>query len=498
MASSNKNKPVASIRKSMITGSLWMMAMRWSIRGIGLVSTIILARLLVPEDFGVVAMSMILVGLIEAISTAGVDLALIRNADAKRKHYDTAWTFRLLQAIFVSVMLLLLAPVIAQYFNEPRVVEVIRLLAIGALASGFENIGTVAFRKELDFRREFHFRVLKKTLTFTVTIILALVLESYWALVIGIVSGRILEVVLSYLMHPYRPKVCFKASRELWSFSQWMLITNMGSYVQRKIDEIIVGGTSSTASMGTYNIATEVSKLPATELVVPITGALFSGYSKLANEPKRLLKAYTNVLGFVFLVTIPAAFGVGVVAEDLVLVLLGEKWIAAIPLIKWLAILGTVNAIAITANNLFIVIGKERLLAILIWVQIGLIAPLLFLAASQAGIEGIAMARAAFSLVFIFVIFGVLSRVADIDLKSIVGLVWRPLISSLAMVIAIIRLHPDSIGSPFVSLIFDVALGVVVFALTLYSLWYFSGKKDGAEKSIMEFVQKKFAMAKGT
>jgi len=171
----------------MIKGSIWMVAMRWTVQGIGLISTMILARLLTPADFGIVAMGMLVVGLLEIFSSLGVDLALIRNQAAEPGHYNTAWTFRVFQCTFITVLLLIFAPFAADYFGDPRVTIVIQILSLSVFFDGFENIGVVAFRKDLDFSKEFRFGVYKKLLGFVITVPLAFTLKSYWALVAGVV-----------------------------------------------------------------------------------------------------------------------------------------------------------------------------------------------------------------------------------------------------------------------------------------------------------------------
>ena len=128
----------ASVQQQMIRGSAWMIAWRWSIRGIGLVSTIALARLLTPADFGLVAMATLAVGLIEAFGDADFKLAIIRHPNPTRDHLDTAWTLGILTGTVVALALVVLAPAAAAYFNEPRVVLVIRFLALRAFIDRVE------------------------------------------------------------------------------------------------------------------------------------------------------------------------------------------------------------------------------------------------------------------------------------------------------------------------------------------------------------------------
>src|SRR5258708_190625 len=189
-----------SLNRHMLHGSMWMILLRWAIRLTGLVSTIILARLLVPSDFGIVAMAMFVVGLLELLSQSGQRLAIIRHAAPTREDYDTAWTVSVVIGVFIAVAIVALAPVARIYFHEPRVVPVMYWLALRSLLGGFENIGAVEFRRDLQFNRFFIYNVCPKLVSFVVTIALAFAWRNYWALVAGIVSLQLATNVFSYTM----------------------------------------------------------------------------------------------------------------------------------------------------------------------------------------------------------------------------------------------------------------------------------------------------------
>ena len=135
--------------RHMLRGSAWMVAQRWSLRLSGIVSTAILARMLLPADFGIIAIAMIFVGVVEAVGDTGERLALLRHPHPERGHYDTAWTLQLLVGMAVCASLLLLAPLANIYFHQPDTVPVIRLLSLRALLGGLENIATIDFRRDL-------------------------------------------------------------------------------------------------------------------------------------------------------------------------------------------------------------------------------------------------------------------------------------------------------------------------------------------------------------
>jgi len=472
----------------MIKGSIWMIAMRWAVQAIGLVSTMILARVLTPSDSGIVAMGMLVVGLLEVFSSLGVDIALIRNQQTSRIHYDTAWTFRLLQGVLIAAILAASAPFAADYFGDQRVILVIQILSLSVLLDGFENIGVVAFRKELDFSKEFRFGVYKKLLVFFVTIPLALTLKNYWALVIGIVSGRAMGVILSYGMHPYRPRFSLQAARELWSFSQWMLIANVATFLQSKIDEFVVGGMKDTSKLGTYNVASELALLPNAVLIAPLSRALIPGYSKLLDEQERLTSAFLNVLAMIAMIAFPVCLGLIAIAGDFVAVILGDKWVDAVSVLRWLALFCAIVSLASIVGNFLVALGKVRSVAILQWCYLLLLAPALVLASGHGEIADIAQTRALLSLVMCAAYLYYLTRLTPVRLSDYVAAFWRPLVASIIMLWGVQEMHGLLFSNALLTLVTDIVSGAIIFTACSLFLWHLAGKPSGAENSLLALV----------
>ena len=153
-----------SLRSAMVSGAAWMIAMRWIVRGIGLVSTVILVRLLAPEDFGLIAMAYLVVSLLEVLTSFGVDLALIQSSEASKEHFDTAWTIKLIQSASVALILAAISPLAAVYFEEPRVKPLMWFLCVGDFALGFTNIFrfACACSTKFIFRNSLHLACYKR------------------------------------------------------------------------------------------------------------------------------------------------------------------------------------------------------------------------------------------------------------------------------------------------------------------------------------------------
>ena len=219
------------LNRRMANGAAWMVLLRFVERGIGVVSTIILARMLVPADFGVVAMAMSVYGALEIMTSFSFDLALIQNRKATDAHYDTAWTFNVLFGLFLLLGLLALAWPTAEFYADARVGPVMMWLGVAALVRGFENIGVIQFQRDLNLVQEFKLGLARKVVGFMVTISFALAWQSYWALIAGIMAQRVTGLVMSYVLHPYRPRFSLAAKGELLEFTKWLALNNVVLFI---------------------------------------------------------------------------------------------------------------------------------------------------------------------------------------------------------------------------------------------------------------------------
>jgi len=188
-------------------GIVWMVGARLFDRCIGIVSTLILARLLVPADFGLVAMATAIVAILDLLGAFSFDMALIQNKDAGRKQYDTVWTFNVIFGVSCGLLLIALAGPAAGFYKEPRLTAVMYVLSLSYFLYAFTNVGLVQFRKELDFNKEFYYIFQRRVVTFLITISAAYLLRSYWALLLGMTAGRIVfEPALDRTGRPDQPR----------------------------------------------------------------------------------------------------------------------------------------------------------------------------------------------------------------------------------------------------------------------------------------------------
>jgi O-antigen/teichoic acid export membrane protein len=475
----------------MLVGVGWMVVMRWVIRGIGLVSTIILARILSPGDFGLVAMASITVGLVEIFLAFGVDLALIQNTSATRDDFDSAWTLRIIQGTGAAALVIVTSPLSVAYFHDPRLQPILWSLAVGLVVGSMSNIGTVMFRKELQFDREFRFEVMKKVLSFIATISAAMIMRNYWALVVGLLTTSVLGTALSYVLHPYRPRLSVVAISKIWSFSQWALVTNLGYYLESRSDQMIIGGSLGAQQMGYYSIASEISQLPTTEIAQPISRAVVPGIARLRHEPPRLRAAFANLIAAVLLVAVPAGLGVSLVADSVVPLALGVKWVDAIPLVKVLGALGVIRITYGNAMNLLIATGRVREVALLTWGSVLTFLALAYPVVGMTGLLGIAAIKVLINAVLLAIGMRMTLSHLEMSRADLSRVAWRPLLAGAVMYCSLSPLFAHLTVTNWWGVIAEVLAGAAIYSGTLFVLWRAAGAPDGIETMVMSMLANK-------
>ncbi len=461
-------------------------------RSIGVVSTLVLARLLAPADFGLVAMAMSIVAALEILGAFSFDLALIQNRDAERRHFDTAWTFNVMFGVANACILLALAVPAARLYGEPRVEGIMHWLAAYAAIQGLANIGVVAFQRDLELHKEFRFALTKRIIGFTVTLALAYTLRSYWALVGGTIATALAAVALSYLMHPYRPRFSIAARRELFHFSKWLLINNVLIFFTHRSTDLILGRYAGAQALGTYNVAYELANLPTTELVFPISRAVYPGYARMAERLEELRRGFLDVFALIVLFAVPAGIGITVLAEPVVRVLLGEKWSAAIPLIQILGIFGVLRASGSNSGSVYLALGVPHVIAYLALLFLAVLGTGLWLTVGDAGAKGAALSVLTAGAIQVPVGFVIVARQTGLGLSAFVHAAWRPLLSGIVMALlltAMMRSAALSSAGDLVQLVLLVPLGAVIYFSSVFLLWAAAGKPSGSEAHLLPVVR---------
>ena len=478
-----------SVSQRTATGAGWIIAWRVATRNIGLVSTLILVRLLEPADFGLVAVATGIISTIDAVSSIGVQDALVRAPDLDRAMYDTGFGLSVLRGLLTALVIAVIAWPMGQFFGDGRLTVVMLALAAGSVVSAFENIGIIDFRRDVAFRKEFDMQLWSRVVSAATTICVAVVWRSYWALVAGILTYRLVRLLQSYVMSPYRPRIAFGAWRRIIGFSMWSWASTMLGQIQGPSESMVIGRLLGTMQVGVYAVGLELGLLPTTELVEPLGRALFSGFASLHNAAQGLANMFQGAVGTGLMLVLPAGVGISLVADPMVRLCLGEQWLAAVPVVQILAIGATTTIFIHAAANLIVAIGRPK---VTFWFSVAATVvklTALLVLVPYFGVTGAAAAWVGSSLVNALLLLGYAMPHAGVSVRQVLACMVRPLLATLVMTVVLWRLGmawTPSSGADVIGFGTDaaarVATGALCYGVVLLAAWFAAGCPDGAER----------------
>jgi O-antigen/teichoic acid export membrane protein len=492
----SKNLRPPPLAQRLMRGTVWMVAMRWGVRLLGIVSMLVLVRLLQSEDFGLIAMAMAIVALADRFTDFGIVWALVRDKHAGRDEFDTAWTVRQAQLGFVALVAVAFAIPAASLYQDTRISAVLLVIAVSFGVRGFENIGVVEFQRQMEFHREFLFRVIVKFLGVATTIALAVTLRSYWALAWGMLATSLIGVLLSYTMCSYRPRWTLSSWNKLWKFSQWIISQGFARYIFENMPVLFLGRLSTAENVGYYSVSNEIASLPATEVAMPVSRAVLPGFSQLVDEPDRLTQGFLRAFSAVAIVTLPLGLGIAHVAEEIVRLIMGSQWLPAVLLLQVFSIFATFRALESLTANLLVVVDKVSSLAATSWLQALLLTAAIYPAFDAGDLQGVALARALATVVGLIILVRVVVRCGISTWLPILRAVQRPLIAVGVMTTILVAysnftgdLQSKSSLELAAVLIAKLLLGTLSYTLVLWCLWRLAGSPSGLEAQVYETLR---------
>lgn len=354
--------PRGGVSERAVKSGIWASMANFIGRGLQLVKLIVLANILTPVQFGLVAYALLTLAAMRRLSNLGIKEALIqKEEDGVNEYLDTAWTLTVVRGTVLSIIGFLGAPYIATFFGAgPTTTQVIRAMSLIPFLTGIQNPGIVYFQKNLDYDKQFVYQVGKAVVAVSVTIGLAYLWESVWALVVGDIAGVLTATALSYVLHDYKPwpSIDREQTRDLVGYGKWITASGIVVFLTTEGDDMFVGWLLGNAAIGIYQYSYKVSNAPATEVTKVLSSVIFPTYSKLQNDASNLRRAFFKTVQLATFVSIPLAVGIVAVAPVFVDAFLGAEWQPAVQIMQLLALWGMLRSIGSTTGPLFQAVGK--------------------------------------------------------------------------------------------------------------------------------------------
>jgi lipopolysaccharide exporter len=495
----DKPGPAASpaLTAKVARGAMWIFSGGLIARLLGAANTIVVARLLVPADIGLVAVAVLAMQLLQGFSDIGVSQAVVKFRDATRDDLNTLFTLSLLRGALVGLLLLIAAPLMAAFYNDPRMAGVFLGVAAAPVISGLINPRFFEFERDLRFSREFILTVVNKFAGVVVSVTVAIVFRTYWAIILGMLAGVVVQLILSYAMRPFAPRLSFKSMQKVFGFSGWLTGVSFVAALNNKLDTPILARAIGTGGAGIYFMGFQLSEMIAGQLALPLSRAIYPGLSTLQGEPERMRRAFLHGVAALGVIAMPAAFGLAFVAEDATALLLGEKWLGAIPVIQILAPVAGLQSLFYASQSYAMALGLTRLVFFRELVYFLIRLPVFVWAVLTYGLEGAIWAAAGLGLFHVALNLALYARTSG-------GRFWEPLISArrsliatAAMAVWFLWLHPNFGGADIgvsdtlalgLRLLADISAGAAVYGTAMVAAWVAEGRPDGVERSIWRAV----------
>lgn len=479
--------------KQVAKGAGWLYGYRWGERLLDLVSIIVLARLLTPEDFGLVAIAASVAAIIEGLSDFDVNKALIRARDDDPALYDTAWTLSVLRGVLSALVMV----GVAAFLTDARLAAVVLALALSPLLKGLANPRFVAFERDLIYSKLAVLTLGARIFAFAVTLSVAVVYRSHWALVLGILAGALISTFLSFALRPHVPRLSLQRFSEIFAFSGWMSLTTMVTTLSMETDKIIVGKLLGVADAGRYFMTQRVGVLPTRELISPLQRILFPSFSAIVDDRDRLRRVVLESINVLGSLSLPAGCGFALVANDFVPLALGAQWLEIVPLLIVLVpFLGLRGTLSMTLPCVM-ALGRTRLLF-----RVSAVYALVHVPAFIAGTAAFGLIGAIGSIVvagffYSYLNAWLLKQTLGISLAEIVRQLRRPLSATVSMVVAVLALfmiQPLELVSfdagSWLSLTLKVVVGGFVFCATQVAIWRLEGRPAGIEQRLLQVLSR--------
>jgi O-antigen/teichoic acid export membrane protein len=475
-------------------GAAWLAGARLIVNLLGIITTLVMARLLTPEDFGIVAIGTSIFAIVTAVTELSLANAIIHHPEPTDDHFNSAFTLGLVRAALIACMVAMLAWPIASFYGDLRLFGVLLAVAFGTLLTGLANPKVILFQRALDFRFEFLNVTSQRLATMIISVTGAIIFQNYWAMIIGNLSAQIVLVVISYTKMPFWPKVSFRKAKDLLSFSIWLTASQVITTINWRLDQLFIGHILGRPLLGAYSLGDTLAQLPTREITAPISQTLFPAFSRMSGDKRRLLLAYQRAQATLSMLAFPVGLGFAVICHPLLLLTVGVKWEEATLVVQILSAIFALQTIASPVQSAAMALNQNRMTFGRDVLNLLIRFPFVLGGLLIAGLPGVIFGRCISSMIGMLINMALVRRLFGLGILPQIWANRRSLLAAVALVAA--ALTAQLPFRPFVTteqqmlaVGVTVLVGGAVYVVSLMVLWIIEGRPDGPERELVNVMQ---------
>jgi len=457
----------SGLGKGLLRGSLLSYGSFILSKALLYLSTLLLARLLAPRDFGLVGYALLAISLLDVMKDLGVTSALIYRQDMGDDEAGDAFTLNVASGLAFCVLCWFLGPLAAAFFHDPRVTTLTRVLGLSFILYGLGGVHGALLQKRLRFGRGFLPDLVQGAVKGGVSVGLALHGVGYWSLVWGHLAGVAATTVANGLLLPWRPRFGLRrvATRRLLGYGLQITLISLLGVIIYNGDYLIVGRVLGSASLGLYTLAYSIPQMLTLSLSIALSRVFFPAYAAIQSDRPGLQRGYLAVLRYSALVLVPLGLGLCVAAPAFVHALYRPVWWAAVPALQALALYATIYAVGWNAGDIYKATGRPDLQWKLDIAHLTVLLPTLLVGALHGGFVGVALAQVAVAIPYSVARFWLIRRILNLDATAIVDALRVAALAGLALLgaSALVALIAGDRMAPLATLALQGAIGSVTY-----------------------------------
>ncbi len=451
---------------------------------LNLLALVVLARILIPQDFGLVGISAIIIGIVALFKDFGLSAAYVHRTKDLDDAANIVFWSNIGIRLSLYVVVFLIAPSVAGFFEEPLVDPILKIAGISLVMESLGSAHSAILTKELKFGKIAIASVVTATVITVSSVVLALAGYSFWSLVYASLIGEPVSVILYWTLCRWRPRLSFKrrVAKQMFAYGRDIVGINSLGFGVKNLDNFAVGKGIGANALGEYTLAYRFGLFSSTNIVSLLARVLFPAYAKIKDNLARIKRAYLKSFYPISMLSFPVAFGLALLAEEFVLFVLGPNWMAVVVPLQVLSIYGLFNSLAGAGWNVFLAMGKTKIPLKISALEVLMMLAMLYPAVHYGGLMGVAIAVTIAIAVGSGISMFLVVRLLKVRKHEFFPMIQNPLVSSLVMLSVLLAVKT------VVPLSLPVFIGEVVLGLLVYAAVLQTVSKGELKRQVQEIV----------